>query len=174
MGWGSAYGRGPKARSDFNNGEPVPDNFSTQAFWRWAQRRMDFNIFTGNKNPLAEAYAKRKIFNWKQGGLPDFITLGRRGKPLRFSVQLQQGAASLATTDAASAVKTAGRLAYEGLGPSDKVSVSSAAETYYERPAAPLAQPQSSASLFRPFWQARLVPGLSSERLSVRSPFHVE
>jgi hypothetical protein len=174
MGWSSAYGRGPKARGDFNNGDPVPDNFSTQAFWRWAQRRMDFNIFTGTKNPLAQAYAQRKIFNWKQGGLPDFIALGRRGKPLRFSVQLRQGAESLTTTDAAGIVHTGGRFAYQGLDRGDTVSATSAAETYYERPSAPLAQAPSSASVFRPFWQARLVPSLSSERLSARSPFHVE
>jgi hypothetical protein len=171
MGWGSAYGRGPRARDDFRNNEPLPKDFSGEAFWRWAKRHLDFDIAFGYQNPMGNARAKRAIINWKQRGLPQYVAVepARVRDPLRFAILLQQRSGSLATTDAASAVRLKrGRFAYRGLADRHTVSVTAAGETYYEPPMMRVDGKIESGNLFRPYWQARLSPTTSAERLAGR------
>jgi hypothetical protein len=47
--------------------------------------------------------------------------------------------------------------------------VTSAAETYYEPPVIRADGQIESGNLFRPYWQARLSPTTSSERLAARN-----
>ncbi|ARP84450.1 hypothetical protein CAL12_09560 [Bordetella genomosp. 8] len=162
MGWGKADARsagGKPAGEGGPDAPAVPEDFSRQDFWRWVRQHTSWDIVNGVSNPLAYAYAMRDAKRWSGAGLPPYaeVPLNRSGKGTRFVLALRQPAPLLATTDAGSTVASpTGRLAYAGLTREDDVTVLSAAETYFARPQARRDGADELATLFRPYWQARL------------------
>lgn len=134
MGWGWV----PSPLSPIVPGSHVddpPDDFSAQDFWRWVQESTDWDIFTGDANPLANSRAAVSRPQWSGRGLPIYVDMAddRAQVALRFGLSLQ------------------------GPGP-DGVTINThnAAETFFSRP-----EPRSDArneapNLFHPYWQARL------------------
>jgi hypothetical protein len=134
MGWGWLPGARAQAF-----GQPhvtdAPDNFSAEDFWRWVQNSTDWDILGGQDNPLANSRAVAARPVWFGGGLPAVFQLipPDLEKNLRFSVRLQH------------AVK-----------PGPVITTQSSAETYFERPEPRADGNAEDASLYRPYWQARL------------------
>jgi len=165
MGWGQA-GRHALGAGDYV--DKPPQDFSQQDFWRWVHENTSWNLFYGRSNPMANSYAVAGAARWASRGLPAYHELdaGAAGLPLRFAIQVRQSAATLPTTDAASALAApAGRYTYAGLAADEAVTVTSAAETYFSRPQPQDGRPAEPAGLFRPYWQARLSHA-PAERLS--------
>jgi hypothetical protein len=159
MGWGKADARGANAKSSEPPAPDVPDDFSRQDFWRWVRQHTSWDIVNGVSNPLAYAYAMRDAARWAGAGLPPYaeVPLTRAGRGARFVLTLRQPAPLLATTDGGGTVASPmGRFAYAGLTGEDDVTVVSAAETYFARPQARRDGLDEIATLFRPYWQARL------------------
>jgi hypothetical protein len=159
MGWGKARARGA-GRGEEQSVVQAPDDFSQQDFWRWVRAYTSWDIVSGMANPLAYAYALRGEVRWQGRGLPAYteIPLKRSHEPARISLALRQPAALLSTTDARVGMAgPLGRFAYAGLQRHEAVTVASAAETYFERPSARRDGRTEIATLFRPYWQARLV-----------------
>jgi hypothetical protein len=159
MGWGKvrAHGAGRGAGQDAIQ---VPDDFSQQDFWRWVRTYTSWDIISGMANPLAYAYALRGEVRWRGRGLPAYaeIPFKRAHEPAGISLALRQPAGLLSTTDARAGIANPlGRFAYAGLRRHEAVTVISAAETYFERPSARGDGRIEIATLFRPYWQARLV-----------------
>lgn len=173
MGWGTAQGQKSKAPPDLDYVEAPPEDFSSQDFWRWVELSTNWNIFDGATNPMANSYAMAQVQRWPGLGLPGYReVVSRRGdEPLRFAVAVSLAGAALPTTDAASAVAaSAGRFRYAALGSSGALTVTSAAETYFARPDARADGRRELATLFRPYWQARLSAVTPAEALLARGP----
>ncbi|MCD0501635.1 hypothetical protein LPZ50_01300 [Bordetella petrii] len=156
MGWGLA-GRQTLGESEYVN--KPPQDFSGQDFWRWVHENTNWDLYTGKRNLLANSYAVVNGARWPSRGLPFYhdIAMGLENEPLRFAIQVQQAAMALPTTDAASRLAApVGRYAYAALQGDDAVTVTSAAEAYYSAPDSTMGQAVPLASLFRPYWQARL------------------
>jgi hypothetical protein len=165
MGWGAvehrASGDGGRAAAD-----EAPEDFSKQDFWRWVRENTSWDIFHGQSNPLANAYAARWQTRWPGRGMPGYaeIPFARAQAPARFSIALRQPQPLLATTDAASRVSAPrGHYAYAGLDRDQGITVVSAAETYFVRPVARRDGLAELPTLFRPYWQARLVAASSAQ-----------
>nr|WP_255468085.1 hypothetical protein [Achromobacter sp. UMC71] len=171
MGWGTAQGQKSKAPPDLEYVEAPPEDFSSQDFWRWVELSTNWNIFDGATNPMANSYAMAQVQRWPGLGLPGYreVALRRGAEPLRFAVAVSLAGNVLPTTDAASQVAApAGRFRYAGLGDGGTLTVTSAAETYFARPdARPDGRPEL-ATLFRPYWQARLSAVTPAETLLAR------
>jgi len=134
MGWGwipSAPGQ------DIGSGHvsDPPKDFAAQDFWRWVKQATDWDIVTGDANPLANSRAVAGRQRWRGGALPDYFDVGAdaAGKALRFTVEL----------------KHAGP---EGL----TITTRSAAETFFQRPEPRTDRRLESSNLFHSYWQARL------------------
>lgn len=157
MGWGD---NSPQSKKKPRTSDQPPHGFAQQDFWRWVHEHTTWDLFSGRSNPMAKAYASFSGLHWASRGLPDYYGLNDdiAYRPLRFAIQLRQSAASLTTAQAANArVAPIGRYAYHGLAPDEFVTVRSAAQAYF----APPSQNNDNnelASLFRPYWQARLSP----------------
>lgn len=133
MGWGWIPTRAGQ-RPDGPYVDQPPENFSAQDFWRWVQESTDWNIAQGDANPLANSWASVHRQTWEGGGLQAYYDVaGLRPPTAGFEVVLRHP------------------------GPGElTITTRAAAETFFERP-----QPRTdgrieSASLFRPYWQARL------------------
>ena len=171
MGWGTAQGEKSKAPSDVEYVDEPPPDFSQEDFWRWVEHSTSWDIFSGATNPMANSYAMASAQRWPGGGLPAYreVVRARAGDPLRFAVAVSLDSAALKTTDADSSVAApAGVFRYAALGPSSAVAVSSAAETYFARPEPRTDGLSELATLFRPYWQARLSAVRPHEALQAR------
>ncbi|HEY9280376.1 MAG TPA: hypothetical protein VIP51_09920, partial [Eoetvoesiella sp.] len=147
MGWGWIPGAaGQPAQTPYV--EDAPDNFSTQDFWRWVKEATNWDITSGDANPLANSRAVASRQRWQGGGLPTYFDTGPHGSnsPLRFRVELQQSGP-------------------EGL----TVTTNSAAESFFERPEPRADGLQESAHLFQPYWQARISPLKASNNIGGES-----
>lgn len=162
MGWGD---NSRQSKKNPRTGDQPPHEFAQQDFWRWVQERTTWDLFSGRSNPLAKAYASSSGLHWTSRGLPDYYELNDdiAYRPLRFAIQIRQSATSLVTAEGANArAVPMGRYAYHGLAADEFVTVNSAAQAYF----APPSQNDGNnelASLFRPYWQARLSPILRSD-----------
>ncbi|MFD4839893.1 hypothetical protein ACFWP0_20485 [Achromobacter sp. NPDC058515] len=159
MGWGTAQGEKSKAPEGLEYVDEPPADFSQEDFWRWVELSTSWDIFSGATNPMANSYAMASAQRWPGGGLPAYreVALARSRDPLRFAVAVSLEGAALKTTDADSAVAApVGLFRYAALGRTGAVRVSSAAETYFSRPERPADGRHEIATLFRPYWQARL------------------
>jgi hypothetical protein len=171
MGWGKTRVRGRGNRND-SQGEPdvpgqVPNDFSQQDFWRWVRQHTAWDIVNGATNPLASAYASQAQIRWSGRGMPAYVEVPaqRASHAARFVVSLRQPAPLLSTTDARSTVAAPiGRFLYRGLQAHEHVAAKSAAEVYFERPIARPDGRTEIATLFRPYWQARLTAVPASYR----------
>ncbi|WP_141218170.1 hypothetical protein [Bordetella genomosp. 11] len=118
-----------------------------------------WDIVNGVSNPLAYAYSLRDRARWHGAGLPFYaeVPARRAGRAARFSLTLRQPAPLLAAGDARGMLAAPrGRFSYAGLAEDDDMTVTSAAETYFARPTARGDGAAELATLFRPYWQARL------------------
>lgn len=115
-----------------------PDDFSAQDFWRWVQDATQWDIISGDANPLANSRAVAGRPNWVGQGLPAYFDIasgssGQTTTPLRFSLELKHP------------------------GPEELTVVTrSSAATFFERPESRADQRIELANLFHPYWQARL------------------
>lgn len=170
VGWGSTRGQARRGAAREQSDE-APEDFSQQDFWRWVRENTAWDIFGGRSNPLAHAYAMQAAVRWPGRGMPGYaeVPLARVHEPPRFAVALRQPQALLSTTDAASRLSApSGRMTYAGLDKGQGITVVSAAETYFARPVARRDERIEIATLFRPYWQARLVSAPDAGALAGR------
>lgn len=136
MGWGWIP---PDSRSvaDVPHVDQPPDDFSAQDFWRWVQAATQWDIVSGDANPLANSRAAAARPYWSGRGLAAYFDVGSNdalaGTPLRLSLELTHPGP-------------------EGL----TVTTRSAAITFFERPQVRSDQRVELPNLFHPYWQARL------------------
>lgn len=159
MGWGTVQGEKGRAPDDVEFIEDPPADFSQEDFWRWVEHATSWDIFGGASNPMANSYAMASARRWPGRGLPAYreVAPKRLAEPLRFAVAVSLGSAVVKTTDADSAVAApSGQFRYAALGRTGAVTVSTAAETYFARPERRADGRVELATLFRPYWQARL------------------
>jgi len=171
MGWGTAQGQKSRPPPDLDYVESPPEDFSAQDFWRWVELSTNWNIFDGATNPMANSYAMAQVQRWPGLGLPGYreVALSRRETPLRFAVAVSLAGRALPTTDAASTVAApVGRFRHAALGGGGTLTVTSAAETYFARPQARGDGRGEWATLFRPYWQARLSAVTPAEALAAK------
>ncbi|WP_310033311.1 pilus assembly protein TadG-related protein [Achromobacter deleyi] len=171
MGWGTAQGQKSKAPEGVEYVEEPPVDFSQADFWRWVEQSTSWDLVSGITNPMANSYAMASAQRWPGGGLPVFreVAASRMGDSLRFAVGVSLAGAVLKTTDADSALSPpAGLFRYAGVGQAGAITVTSAAETYFLRPEQRADGRGEFATLFRPYWQARLSAVNSQEALLAR------
>lgn len=171
MGWGTTQGQKSKAPEGVEYVEAPPVDFSQEDFWRWVEQSTSWDIFSGITNPMANSYAMASAQRWPGGGLPAFreVAASRMNDPLRFAVGVSLAGAELKTTDADSALASpTGLFRYAGVGRAGGITVTSAAETYFLRPEQRADGRGELATLFRPYWQARLSAVNSHEALLAR------
>ncbi len=171
MGWGTVQGEQSRAPDDVEFIENPPADFSQEDFWRWVEHATSWNIFDGANNPMANSYAMAGVSRWAGGGLPAYreVVLKRLAQPLRFAVAVSLQSAALKTTDGDSAVAAPlGQFRYAALGRTGAITVSTAAETYFSRPERRADGRLELATLFRPYWQARLAAVTPQEDALVR------
>jgi len=171
MGWGTTQGQKIKAPADLEYVDEPPLDFSDQDFWRWVELSTNWDLLNDISNPMANSYAMAAAQRWPGRGLPAYreVALPRGADPLRFAVAVRLAGASLKTTDAESAVRApVGRFRYAALVPEDAVTVTSAAETYFARPEPRADGRDELATLFRPYWQARLSAVTAGEAARAR------
>ncbi|MDX3895767.1 hypothetical protein [Pusillimonas sp.] len=137
MGWGWIPTAGQQ-RTDSPHVENPPDDFSAQDFWRWVREATDWDIFSGDANPLANSRAVAARPQWRSSGLPDYFDVAGEGSAPRlgFGVVLR-------------------REGPEGIS----ITTRSAAETFFSRPHGRPDGYFERPNLFHPFWQARLRSG---------------
>lgn len=140
-----------------------PADFIAQDFWRWVRQSTTWDLHDGTGTPLANSYAVAQGQRWPGQGLPDYYELAHccQTAPLRFAVAVK--------LDRNTAPKTAilGGLLLPGADAA--LTVTSAAETFFARPQARADGHTELATLFRPYWQARLSPVTSAEALLARA-----
>ncbi|AEC19860.1 hypothetical protein PT7_1320 [Pusillimonas sp. T7-7] len=126
-----------------------PADFAAQDFWRWVQEATNWDITSDNANPLANSRAVASRQRWQGGGLPSYfdVAVGPSSSSLKFSVSLRHPGP-------------------DGL----MVSTRSAAETFFDRPEARRDARNEQASLFHPYWQARLAVHKDDANAAERQP----
>lgn len=171
MGWGTVQGEKSRAPDDVEFIEDPPADFSQEDFWRWVEHATSWNIFEGANNPMANSYAMTSVHRWPGGGLPAYreVAPKRVAQSLRFAVGVSLPSAVVKTTDAGSTVSApTGQFRYAALGRTSAITVSAAAETYFSRPDRRADGRQELATLFRPYWQARLSAVTPQEEAQAR------
>lgn len=174
LGWAENTLGGNPQDSQLEHVENAPNDFSQQDFWRWAQQNTTWDIFRGRDNPLANSRAVADSTAWRGKGMPGYIDLrdalhDEGLHPVRFTIRAIRGRNSMPTTDQASKVRI-GRGFFQMPTDlyGDVLAAVSAAETYFERPTPRNDGLDELASLFHPYWQARLSPVTSDERSEAR------
>ena len=126
-------------------------------------------------NPRSSRYAARDVVARNgYAGLPAYrdvrIGRGRRGGPLRFDIELRQPGGTIATSDV---VLGGPGTVVPGEAPkkvlpayhSGTAYALSAAQVVFQRPVGRADHRSELASLFNPYWQARLAPVTHAQRL---------
>lgn len=165
MGWGLALG-GQGRPDGYGHAVVPPANFSRQAFWRWVRANTRWDLLGKGVNPLADSHALAGMARWPSRGLPLHAGLSNGGdQAVRIAISVRQDATRLPTTDAAGKLQVGpGPFVLRAWRPGDAMTVASAAQTYFARPAPRTDGREEFASLFHPYWQARLAPaGAPSE-----------
>lgn len=150
--------------------ERAPEDFSQEDFWRWVDKNTAWDIFGGQSNPLAAAYAGMSRVSVAGRGLPDFheAASDRTDVPLRLAIAVRQDAAELPVSGGASSVAVAGRHRWQALR-GGALTVAAAAETFFSRPQAHEDGHDELATLFRPYWQARRAAVTAQELATART-----
>lgn len=169
MGRALAQAEGSSAAAS-EEAESVPTDFGQEDFWRWATRQTSWNIFGGSSNPLGQAWASMMPVRLGGHGVPATAGLSSGRDSLRFVLRIRQAQAQLPTTDGSSRIRVGGkRLQIPTHTAGGDMAAMAAAETFYSRPAARPDGRAERASLFQPYWQARLVPVRDDERAQARA-----
>lgn len=136
MGWGWIPGRAIQPGADMPHASDAPDDFADVDFWRWVTTATDWDILTGTANPLANTRAVMGKQQWKGGGLVPHYDLrqGDRDQSLGFTLHVSQLFSDQPT-----------------------LSVTAAADTFYEPASDRGRYIHEQAGTWHPFWQARLV-----------------
>lgn len=121
-------------------------------------------------NPKASREADKE--EWDYSGIPEFYDLSasalREEDPrVRFTVRLTRAREQTRTTEAASQIRTGGRLAIYNADPAAGVMAAlSSAEVYFDRPEARKGNPPKKelGSLFNPFWHVHLTTVNADEK----------
>ena len=126
-------------------------------------------------NPRSSRYAARDVVASNgYAGIPAYrdvrIGRGRRGGPLRFDIELRQPGGTIATSDV---VLGGPGTVVPGEAPkkvlpayhSGTAYALSAAQVVFQRPVGRADHRSELASLFNPYWQARLAPVTHAQRL---------
>ena len=126
-------------------------------------------------NPRTSGIAAAEIMPANgYAGLPAYrdIRIGRAdpGSPLRYEVELQQAAVTIATSDVimgASSTFVPGEepKVFSPAFHSGSAYALAAAQVYFRRPVGRADHRQELANLFNPYWQARLAPVTRAQRL---------
>ena len=162
MGWGQHQ----SSTSTFAADRP-PQFFSKQHFWRWVREHTSWDLHSGRSNALANAHALFDALKWHSRGLPTYHMLDShdRYRALRFAIQVQR---SRRVSFPAKFEPRLEKMHSDDLSsdsvPGAMATVQSAAEAYFVAPSSSDSHGQSLASLFRPFWQARLSTAEVDER----------
>ena len=157
MGWGRTTARAAQAAPE--SAATAPADFSATPFWRWVRSNTHWDLLNGLTNPLAFAYARQHTVHWPGRGMAAYteIPRARMHAPAGLAISLRLPAARVPVAGAGSSgAAPAGRFTYAGLERGDHLVVRSAAETYFERPTPRADGRAEHATLFRPYWQARL------------------
>ena len=172
MAWGTAQGQKSKTPDGVDYVDEPPADFSQEDFWRWVEQSTAWDIFSGVTNPMANSYAMASAQRWPGKGLPAYreVKASRLHERLRFAVSVRWSGSVLKTTDADSVLASpTGIFRYAALGQSGGITVTSAAETYFLRPEQRADRREELATLFRPYWQARLSAVTRAEASHARS-----
>lgn len=136
MGWGWIPASQAEPMGEPHVDDP-PVNFSAQDFWRWVSESTQWNIHSGTDNPLANSFANAQKPHWQGGGLPAVYDVANQAdqQGLKFALTLKlPGPESLTVTS------------------------HSAARTFFARPNLREDGRHERPNLFRPYWQAGLIP----------------
>lgn len=174
MGWAEIAAGGKPQHSPLEHVDNPPNDFSEQDFWRWAREHTPWDIHQGRSNPLANSHAVSRSTSWRGRGMPGTVDLaptasGDAPTSIRFAIRVTRPQTALATTDAAGRVNIgAGLLRMPTRLHGQQIAAISAAQTWFERPTARSDGFDELASLFNPYWQARLVAVTENERSAAR------
>lgn len=124
--------------------DAAPDQFGDIDFWRWVERHAQWDLLTGQDNPLANSWARQQQIHWKGGAIPVYADLQQldAGEGLTFEIQV-------------SALPL--RSQWLSVFAPSSLTQSAAAESYYARWQGRSDGRLELPSLFQPFWHARLV-----------------
>ncbi|MFV9473468.1 hypothetical protein ACM5Q9_03465 [Advenella sp. RU8] len=136
MGWGWVPGNANSIAMDLPYTQAPPDDFSGVDFWRWASKTTQWDIYGGNNNPLANSRAIAARQHWQGGGLANYVDIANAAKQ-----------SSVAFTLSITRKNAWGH----------DFTVSSTAQTFFERPQARVDRRVEKANFWHPYWQARLV-----------------
>ncbi|ETD73085.1 hypothetical protein V757_00335 [Pelistega indica] len=135
MGWGWVPGQSDSVPEGIEYSQDPPADFSKDDFWRWVKKTTQWDIFTGENNPLANSRAISERHRWKGGGLVPYVDIAdSKNEQLAFVLTLTQPKVQTQT-----------------------LTVQSAAETFFERPISRNDGYVERANLWHPYWQARLI-----------------
>lgn len=152
MAWGAVLGPNAEAPSEVEYTVAPPADFTELDFWRWVRQSTTWDLRAGTGTPLANSYAMAGARRWPGRGLPDDYEVAKDAAPLRFTlaVRLERQVTMQARGTDERAVPGS------RLDEHPAIVASSTAETYFSRPSAHPDGAVELATLFRPYWQARL------------------
>ncbi|MGE8656930.1 MAG: hypothetical protein ACN6O8_09290 [Achromobacter sp.] len=152
MGWGAVLETDAKPPAEVEYAKDPPSDFTTLDFWRWVKQSTSWSLGAGVATPLANSYALAQGRRWPGQGVPDDYEVVNGALPLRFVLAVRQHLGAMARTPARGQP-----VAPEGSrGERRTITVTTAAETYFARPSGRAGDHDELATLFRPYWQARL------------------
>lgn len=136
MGWGWVPGQSNSVPEGIEYTENPPGDFSSDDFWRWVNKATQWNILSGDSNPLANSRAISERHRWSGGGLVPYVDIvnAKNQASLRFTLSLEQTSLN-----------------------GHQLRTHSRAETFFERPRYRQDKRQEMANLWHPYWQARLI-----------------
>lgn len=153
MGWGWVPGKASELAADLPYDRRAPENFGEIDFWRWVTTSTNWNILSGDANPLANSRAVVGKEKWSGGGLVPYFDLrdsdGQRS--LGFTLHVSQH-----------------------FHDQPALAVQSSAETFFEKPGKSVRNEKEKPGTWRPFWQAHLIgsPSVSPSVSSSPEPLH--
>ncbi len=136
MGWGWVPGQSNSVPEGIDYTENPPGDFSSDDFWRWVNKATQWNILSGDSNPLANSRAISERHRWSGGGVVPYVDIvnAKQQASLNFTLSLKQTSLN-----------------------GHQLVTRSRAETFFERPSYRQDKRQEMANLWHPYWQARLI-----------------
>lgn len=172
MAYGATKAGGGAAGEGVDYVDNPPADFSEEAFWRWVQRYTQWDLLGTVSNPFANSLALGALAQWTGRGLSSYAEVaaadGDAPPSLRFAIRVSRARDDLRTTDARGPRAGHRVLRFDARAVGDDMAAIAAAETFYARPTARADRRQERASLFQPYWQARLVAITDDERQRAR------
>ena len=142
MGWGIALDGASPPPASLRYADAPPADFSQQDFWRWVQAFAGWDLVAGTGNPLALRHGPGAA-SGRLARVPRYRAV-QAGLPLSFTVQARLAPNGVPET------------ARPGNPYARTIMASSTAQTYFVRPSPSPDGRDELATLFRPYWQARL------------------